>query len=278
VPTVRELSAPYENFMLGPRPGPGVCDRCFNLTDGFDRCYACANCEGALDAVAPISYSVAHEQLHHALAAYKRLSGEVARRLCLQLGAVLWRYLAMHERCLAAAASAKFALVTTVPSGDPAREESHPLAWIVGEVVEPTRARYEPLLRRSDAAVVLRAFDPAKFRPLRSLDGESVLLVDDTWTTGASAQSAAAALKTAGAGTVAVVVIGRHVNRDWRENDRRLKALPTPFDWSVCALCAGRSVLSEAASLRYRGADAVAPRLAVAEQHDLGIDRLDRGE
>jgi orotate phosphoribosyltransferase len=64
-----------------------------------------------------------------------------------------------------------------------------------------------------------------------------VLLIDDTWTTGANAQSAAAALKDAGAGPVAAVVIGRHLNRDWHENDRRLRALTTPFDWGHCVLC-----------------------------------------
>jgi orotate phosphoribosyltransferase len=38
-----------------------------------------------------------------------------------------------------------------------------------------------------------------------------VLLLDDTWTTGASAQSAAMALRRAGAASVATVVLGRHV-------------------------------------------------------------------
>jgi orotate phosphoribosyltransferase len=64
-----------------------------------------------------------------------------------------------------------------------------------------------------------------------------VLLIDDTWTTGASAQSAAAVLKQAGARTVAAVVIGRHLNRGWHENDQRLRRLPRPFDWSRCAFC-----------------------------------------
>jgi orotate phosphoribosyltransferase len=65
-----------------------------------------------------------------------------------------------------------------------------------------------------------------------------VLLIDDTWTTGANAQSAAATLKAAGSGPVAAVVIGRHLNREWHENDRRLRGIGTPFDWSRCALCA----------------------------------------
>jgi hypothetical protein len=38
-----------------------------------------------------------------------------------------------------------------------------------------------------------------------------VLLLDDTWTSGGTAQSAAVALKRAGARSVAVVVAGRHL-------------------------------------------------------------------
>jgi hypothetical protein len=236
--SVRELSAPYENFMLSPRSRPGVCRRCFNLTDGYDQCYACTHVENVLDALVPISYSVAHEQLHHALASYKRLSGAAGRRLAVQLAAVLWRYLALHERCVARAARVtRFAVVTTVPSGDSGRDESHPLRWIVAEAIGPTRGRHRRLLRRSSLPVEPRAFSPEKFSVEGPLSGEAVLLIDDTWTTGANAQSAAAALRAAGAGPVAAVVIGRHVNRDWHRNDQHLRALPA-FDWTACALCA----------------------------------------
>ena len=240
MPTVGELSAPYENFMLAPRPGQGVCRECFNLTDGYDRCYACAQHPSVLEAVVPVSYSVAHEQLHHVLANYKRLTGEVARRLTLQLAAVLWRFLELHERCAAHAAGAdRFLVVTTVPSSDQMRDEPHPLRWIVSDLVGPTRGRYERLLRRSIAEVAPRSFNPEKYVAQRRLHGDPVLLIDDTWTTGANAQSAAAALKSAGAGPLAAVVIGRHVNRKWHENDGKLRALAKPFDWRRCALCSG---------------------------------------
>src|SRR5436309_11006156 len=217
--------------MLGPRRGRGVCDRCFNLTDGYDRCYSCAHLPAMLDAVAPLSYSVAHEQLHHALASYKRLSGDVARRLGAELAAVLWRFLVAHEDCVANAAGTRaFELVATVPSGNRDRDEHHPLRWVVGELAGPTRERYERLLRRSPVEVEAREFDPDKFTATRRLDGESVLLVDDTWTTGANAQSAAAAAKAAGAGRVGAVIIGRHLNREWHENDLRLRELAGGFE------------------------------------------------
>jgi len=238
MPTVRELSALCESFLLAPRAGAGVCRRCFNLTDGYDRCYACTHHPDLLDVVAPISYSIAHEQLHHALASYKRLTGTVARRLTLQLAAILWRYLLGHERCLARAAGTReFPLVVTVPSSDRARDEQHPLRQIVGELVAITRPRYERLLVRSRADAGPRTFAADKFLARRGLNGEAVLLIDDTWTTGANAQSAAAALKAAGAGAVAAVVIGRHINRHWRQNDRRLRELEPAFEWGRCVAC-----------------------------------------
>jgi hypothetical protein len=238
VPSVAELSEPYGNFMLGPRPGPDTCELCLDFTRGYRRCHGCSRAENSLAAVAPISYSVAGEQLHHALLGYKRLKGNVARRLERELGAVLWRFLSLHEECVVQAAGVdRFELVTTVPSGDRDRDLDHPMRGIVGELVGPTHDRHRLLLTRSETDVLPRTANPEKFKALRGLDGEAVLLIDDTWTTGASAQSAAAALRATGAGPVAAVVIGRHVNRDWGDNDRRLGELPQPFDWDRCALC-----------------------------------------
>jgi predicted amidophosphoribosyltransferase len=240
MPRVAELTALYGNFMLGPIPGPGVCDVCSDLIDADGRCHRCVGATQDLDAVAPVSYSVADEQLHHALSGYKRPPDVVASRFQVELAAVLWRYLELHEACVAYAAQTKgFAVVTTVPSSTPKRVDTHPLQRIVGDLVRPTRDRYERLLRRSTKTTQPHRLDPHKFEAARDLTGTDVLLIDDTWTTGANARSAAAALKAGGARTVAAVVIGRHLHRDYRDNDRRLRALRSPFDWDVCALHQG---------------------------------------
>lgn len=185
----------------------------------------------------PISYSVGHEYLHHVLATYKRLPSPHSAAAQVQIAAILGRFLVRHEACLVAAAQVeRFDIVTTVPSSHRDRDDSHPLRRIVGEILEPTRARHVRLLSRTDEEVAPRRFDPLKFATRQPIDGASVLLVDDTWTTGASAESAAAALKGAGATTVAALVIGRHINRDWHENDRHIDRLR--FDWDACAMCA----------------------------------------
>jgi hypothetical protein len=238
VATVGELSGPYANFMLNPlAPGTAdVCTTCLTFTEGYDTCYPCGWSARFADAVLPVSYSVHFGQLHTALAQYKRAGGAVGQRLQLEVAAVLWRFLHGHEACLASRVGVSgFDLVTTVPSSDQSRDMSHPLRRMVGSLVVPTRDRYSPLLVRSGTAVAPRTVDPGKYNSTRDLHGESVLLVDDTWTTGANAQSAAAALKTAGAGQVGVVVLGRHIHEHYRDNAARLEALARPFAWDLCA-------------------------------------------
>ena len=239
MPTVAELTEPYGNFMLGPVRGPRVCDVCLTFTDGYPRCYTCARTPQALDALAPISYSVATGQLHHVLAAYKRQDGNVGRHLSIELAAVLWRFLSGHENCLARAAGVpSFDLVATVPSGVGERDSAHPLHWIVSEAAGPTRDRHRRLLGRSTVPVAPHEFDRRRYEATDRVPGAAVLVIDDTWTTGANVQSAATVLKEAGAQTVAAVVIGRHLNREWGHNEQRLSALERPFNWTRCAYCA----------------------------------------
>lgn len=63
------------------------------------------------------------------------------------------------------------------------------------------------------------------------------LILEDTWTTGARAQSLAHALKTAGATTVAAIILGRHVDPSYTPAKRLLTAIADPvFDIGRCAV------------------------------------------
>lgn len=77
-----------------------------------------------------------------------------------------------------------------------------------------------------------RDLDPDRFDAAPVPDAR-VLLVDDTWTTGASAQSAAMALRRAGARSVVTVVIGRHVRQ------AALDLASMPFRLDTCAAHCG---------------------------------------
>jgi hypothetical protein len=232
--------------LLSPRHGPGVCSRCLNLTGADRLCRACRANQHHLAAVAPISYSVGGEWLHHLIVSYKRDADPSVPDAVDALTRICSAFLCAHERCVAAAAGVSgFQLVTTVPSGATLRDLHHPLRRIVGELVAPTRDRYERLLVRSETPAIPRVFDPGRYTPTRRLDGEAVLLIDDMWTSGASAESAAAALLAAGAGTVAAVIVARHLNRGWRENDLRLTRLARAgFDDASCLICASAAPLT----------------------------------
>jgi hypothetical protein len=94
-----------------------------------------------------------------------------------------------------------------VPSGR-GRPGAHPLVGLVRSCVDL------PLVRLAIAPEVIhsRGVNAGWVRVGDPVGGADVLVVDDTWVSGGSAQSVAAALKLAGAGRVAVVVLGRHVN------------------------------------------------------------------
>lgn len=232
----------YGSFMLNPLRRSRTCAVCLTFCRaGFDRCYPCGHMPQRLAAVLPISYSVEREQLHRALMTYKGRSviadSGTQRHAQFELAAVLWRFLAAHEHCAAAAAGVEgFPVVSVVPSGRGVTPQEHPLTRIVGDHVALTRDRFVNLLVRSSIPLGEHEYDERRFEPIRDLDGEPVLLVEDTWTQGAQAQSAAAALLSAGSGAVACVVVGRHIHRDYEDNGELLADCPDVFDWDLCAL------------------------------------------
>lgn len=233
--------------LITPRPGPGVCPDCFNFTrETAGRCRACRASESHLDAIVPISYAPAGGRLHHDLADYKRAAEPAVPHLVLELAHILSRFLVVHERCIAESVGVEhFDTVEVVPSSDPHRDRSHPLRRIVDRLVPETSQRHRDVLCASGALCTPHEFDPGRFIPVRPLDGHNVLLVDDVWTTGASAQSAAAVLKRAGAEHVAAVVIGRYVNGCWGGINARLAAMGDAFDHAECVICAATTAMAE---------------------------------
>lgn len=189
------------------------------------------------DVVAFVSLAVGGEQMAKALFTYKndRTTQRQRAQTTVSLAAVLWKWLAQHEPCLAAAASIPgFDVLTTVPSTS--GRADHPLPGLVSAVVEGSGSRYRDLLvtgrhdlEREQAADRYSARD--------SLSGQTVLVIDDTWTTGAHAQSASAALKVAGAASVGVVAIGRWLNPGYLEDGQWLaRHRQAGWSWSTCCL------------------------------------------
>ena len=185
---------------------------------GFARCYQCdlahARCAGLLaDVVAPVAYAVKGGRLAGDLWRYK--SGAAgATEAGARLAAMLARFLREHSDQVwrAAGMIAGPGLAAVVPSGQ-GRPGAHPLAGIVASCVD---VPIVPLSTAPGATARARGLADGVAAGWLTVGGAvagaDVLLIDDTWVSGASAQSAAAALKAAGARRVALVVIGRHVD------------------------------------------------------------------
>ena len=76
--------------------------------------------------------------------------------------------------------------------------------------------------------------------PKRSLSGEHVLVLDDTWTTGSRTQSAALTLHDAGADHVSVMVIGRWLSQTYGGNAEFIKTrLRRDYNPRICPVTGG---------------------------------------
>lgn len=241
--TVIGLSDRYANFLVHPLlPGPGVCQVCRGpAKDEYPTCFQCHEAGGILgteaaDIVVPVSLALKGEQYANELWRYKNADGPQQGYFRMGLAAVLWRFLAQHETCVAGRCAVPgFDVVTTVPSTS--GRADHPLRAVVADMVGVTRDRYRDLLSPTPEAGSLgRSVSSARYTS-SALWGEDVLLVEDTWATGNHAQSAAAALKAAGAGSVAVVVLGRHLNKTYGDTAAHVEqARLRRFSWDVCPL------------------------------------------
>lgn len=246
--TVDEVAAPYANFLVRvPRAAPDVCTVCRSLVDPqYAVCYQCSEARARLphtaDVVAFVSLAPKTTQMATELYTYKRLGIQETIRRPRQIGlaAVLWKWLSLHEACMASHVGAtQFELITTVPSTS-GRADTHPLADLVTNIVTDSAARYAPLLALGASVAAPREFAADRFRVRTSgtsVRARTVLIIDDTWTTGSHAQSAAAAIKTAGARGVGVLAIGRWVNPDWKNTSAWLhQHRGAGWDWNRCCL------------------------------------------
>jgi hypothetical protein len=237
----RRLPALYP---LAPQPGgaPATCVACRGpVQPGFARCFQCGQhglaAPGLLaDAVVPVCYAVKGTAFAADLWCYKSwpaavqpAAGPPARTLLL---ALLLAFLHDHGRCVWRRAGMPApGRLAVVPSGS-GRPGPHPLLRLAAPYL---RLPPVPLAIRPGSQG--RDLDPDRFRAGTTVAGAGVLLLDDSWVSGASAQSAAVALRLAGARHVAIVVLGRHVNpADPGSAALAARLVPARYDPACCAV------------------------------------------
>jgi predicted amidophosphoribosyltransferase len=195
-----------------PRSGPGVCRVCHGATRELTHAY-CPVCYRAVyhqlrrdgPLIVPISLCTQGDGLYRLLQDYKRSpDGEVRRRASQAVASLLVRFVTTHTRCIHRAARRGWEQVTVVPSGRD-RGSRHPLE----EALE--QAGWTPVrtLCRGPGALGRNLASEDAYRAVAGVSGKSLLLVDDLYDSGAHLQSAAAALRVAGADVVAGVPVAR---------------------------------------------------------------------
>jgi hypothetical protein len=211
----------------------GTCAVCCTPTGGYSQCTACrdhAQAFGAqlADLVAPIVYAVGGDQTGYVMRGYKSQRpveehvGIVAMVAMLGVG--------LHTACAGVLLDSPVTHWSTVPSL-PAKPGPHPLRRLVHPAADGPEVTLAAAAAVSDARLVTPTHFSAPALPKDS----HVLLVDDTWTRGGHAQSAALALRAAGASHVSVMVVARWVNPEFRDNAEWLRRrLTRDFDAYTC--------------------------------------------
>jgi hypothetical protein len=246
--------------MLGwpvPPARPGVCRVCHGpARDGRPECWCCRATRRALGgAGAPVVVPVAlyrpGDELNAALRRYKDAPVAVARRHhAAVLARALDAFVVGHGPCLRRAGVGWDALAVVPSSSRAARgaAAAGPATAALGRVAHPLDAVCDATGALDGVARLALSPGPGVVGHLRpsaeafvadgDVAGRHVLIVDDTWTTGAHALSAAAALTRSGATVTAVLVIGRVVDPG---------AAPGVAAWWRCHVAAPERALADRA-------------------------------
>jgi len=229
----RQLILPLrgELIPIPAQPQEGVCGICHSSAgSGYSVCYRCHEAAWVdPPEVLPVTLSVHGGLMHDHLRNYKdSRSASVRDRMSLRLAGLLAIFMANHDRCVGS-----WDYATCVPSVE--RVALRPVVNRIALFAD----RYHQILE-AGPAVGGRSIDPDQFVVAGNVTGDRVLLLDDTFTSGAKLFSAIAALRQRGVIVVGPVVIGRHIQRSWPPSRDLLEWIEDrSWDESRCARCGG---------------------------------------
>ncbi len=223
-----------------PSPSPSVCPRCCGpLGQNYALCPGCArifaHAPTALRSrVVPLSSTLEEGPWYAQLVQYK----QTARDAWPLLGGLVARFTEVHRSKIERLLGGEATRLTVVPSKRGKRVRDQPLYRLLQEDPE-LKAGVLPapsaLLEHTGDVVPRQSYTPSAFRlaPRVKVDDDRIVLVEDSWTSGATAISAAGALLEAGAAQIIVLPIARLIRPSfWGDDHPYLKAMKQPYDVS----------------------------------------------
>jgi hypothetical protein len=220
-----------------------TCSICAAPVDStYTRCYPCNEhrkgqyADELADQVASIVYAIDGRTSGQVMYGYKRVDASGQPWPQPDHEAIIVRLLAlaedMHRDCVGRLLHQPVTHRVVIPSTK--RQDRCPLGRLVqGD----DRVIDHPLAAARLSAQSIRTIDSALFATAPLPPGAHVQVLDDTWTTGAHAQSAAVTLRRAGAAHVSILTVARWLKPAFPATTAFLRdrypALP-PFDAGMC--------------------------------------------
>jgi len=213
-----------------------TCSVCTTPVSGYVRCLPCSKHLAAhgpdlADAVAPLTYAVGdgNHQAAYMMRGYK--ATRPVNEHVIVVSMLTWLGIGLHSGCAGTLLGLPVTHWTTVPSLPPKPGE-HPFRRIVAASPPTT---FEVLLSAAAEADDPREATHSHFTVPRALPPRAhVLILDDTWAKGGHAQSAALAVRNAGAEKVSIMVAARWIKRGYADNERFLASLSMDYDPLMC--------------------------------------------
>lgn len=218
IPDIAAITGRLEAELIAPPLGActGACRICCDWGDQLPLCSKCVDAEKILGIrltpVIPITLYVKPSAMRDRLTYYKEPRDPSDRVLAVEVAAIAERFFAEHGSELTRRYGDADAAVV-VPSKNRLIPR-HPFLVALDNLPVRSLPPREPILTIGPGPIGRRKPNPRGFVADPSVERRSILVIDDVYTTGATAQSAAHALRAAGATVPAIVVVGRRLNPD----------------------------------------------------------------
>lgn len=209
------MTGAHAALTMPPRESSDVCGTCRSWRS---RDYSvCWNCQMAIDEfgmatpVLPVTLYEKPSELREWVTFYKSSRGDLVAQYAQLLRRTLDQFLEVYEAAIQEDFG-PFDYATPVPSAGSAEGAVSGLFGSSSSQLAPLR---QSLRFASGALAKPATYDSSWFSVAQDVRGKRIVVVDDVYTSGARAQSAAAALRQNGAEVPLIVVIARRINPDF---------------------------------------------------------------